>query len=236
MSMRVSNLPKTLAFDTSSHRGSVALLEGSQLHAELKLYRLQNHSKTLVRFIDFLMNGVGWTLQDLNLVAVGIGPGSFTGIRIGIATGLGIAQSLSIPFAGISGLEALAYQARFLNSNVGVLLNAQRGQVYFAEYRSADGKIRVVSKPSLMYLADLKRFIKSRHMYLIGDYELCINRMSKNSEKNWPRPVEIDLYLAAGIGRRAITAKRKWRSGEYIQCEPLYIRPPDAIKKRGRDH
>jgi tRNA threonylcarbamoyladenosine biosynthesis protein TsaB len=235
MSMRISNLPKTLAFDTSSHRGSVALLEGSQLHAELKLCRLQNHSKTLVRSIDFLMNGTGWTLQDLNLVAVGIGPGSFTGIRIGIATGLGVAQSLSIPFAGISGLEALAYQARFLNSNVGVLLNARREQVYFAEYRSADGKIRMVNKPSLMFLDDLKRFIKNRHMYLIGDYELCLNRTSKNSGKNWPRPMETDLYLAAGIGRRAIAAKRKWQSGEYLQCEPLYIRPPDAIRKKIRE-
>jgi len=97
--MPVNDRPRILAFDTSSVRGSIALLEGTALRAELKLCRLQNHSTNLIRSIDFLLNGLGWTLEELDLVASGIGPGSFTGIRIGISTGLGIAQSLSIPFA-----------------------------------------------------------------------------------------------------------------------------------------
>ena len=230
-----SEPPKILAFDTSSNRGSVALLEGTELQAELKLHRLENHSANLVRSIDFLLSGLEWKLQDLDLVSVGIGPGSFTGIRIGIATGLGIAQSLSIQFVGISGLEALAYQARYLDGPIGVLLNAHRGQVYFAEYSGACGKIRVVNKPVLMYVTDLIRYLKSRRMFLIGDYELYSKQASVSSKKNWPRPVETDLYLAADIGRRAISVKRRWRSGDYIQCEPLYIRPPDALRKKGRN-
>ena len=233
--MPISSPFKILAFDTSSRRGSVALLEGRQLQAELKLHRLQNHSAHIIRSIDFLMNGLGWTLQDLNLVAVGIGPGSFTGIRVGMATGLGIAQSLSIPFVGISGLEALAYQADFLDGSIGVLLNAQRGQAYFTEYSSTGGKMRVIKKPSLLYLDDLKRHLKNRHMHIIGDYDLCVSQSYGNTERKWPRPVKTDLYLAAGIGRRAAAVKQRWKTGEYLRCEPLYIRPPDALKKMGQD-
>jgi tRNA threonylcarbamoyl adenosine modification protein YeaZ len=236
MTVPVNNALKILAFDTSSRRGSIALLEGSELRAELKLHHLQNHSANLIRSIDFLLHGLDWTLQDLSLVAVGTGPGSFTGIRIGIATGLGVAQSLSIPFAGISGLEALACQAAFLDGCVGVLMNAHREQVYYAEYCKSGGRIRMSKKPSLMFVSELQRFIKNRHMHIIGDPGLCLVETSKHSKTDWPRSVETDLYLAAHIGRRAAAVRRRWRSGGFIQCEPLYIRPPDALKNRRRGH
>ena len=229
MTMPVSNPPKILAFDTSSRRGSVALLEGTELHAELKLNHLQNHSANLIRSIDFLLKGLGWSLEDMNLVAVGIGPGSFTGIRIGIATGLGMAQSLSIPFAGISGLEALVHQTYFQDGCIGVLLNAHREQAYYAEYVRTGGKVRVAKKPALVVVSDLQRSLKNRHIYIVGDTELVVEQ----SRSGWPRAVETDLYLAVGIGRRAVSVKRRWRSGDFAQCDPLYIRPPDAIKKRG---
>ena len=234
MTMPVAAKPKILAFDTSSKRGSVALLEGSELHAELKLNHLQNHSANLVRSIDFLLEGVGWTLKDLDLVAVGTGPGSFTGIRIGIATGLGLAQTLSIPFAGISGMEALAFQTTFLEGRVGVVLNAQRSQAYYAEYGIQSGKMREIKKPSLVFLSELKKEIRRRRIYVAGEFSLCIKRSSRVLKTGWPRPVETDLFLASGIGRRALSVKRRWKSGKYIQCEPLYIRPPDALTKKNR--
>lgn len=241
MTMPVSNPIKILAFDTSSKQGSVALLEGSDLSAELKIHHLQNHSAHLIRSIDFLLECLGWTLKDINLVAAGIGPGSFTGIRIGIATGLGLAQSLHIPFVGISGLEALAFQVTYLEGSVGVLLNAHREQVYYTEYRNTGSRMCVVKKPKLQYLSELQREIKNRHMYLIGESDLigesepCGSRIS-NNKNDWPRPVKTELFLAAGIGRRAVSVKRRWRSGDFIQCEPLYIRPPDAMKNRNGGH
>lgn len=231
MTMPVADKPKVLAFDTSSGRGSVVLLDGIELHAELKLNHLGNHSTNLIRSIDFLLERLGWTLRDLNLVAVGTGPGSFTGIRIGIATGLGLAQALSIPFAGISGMEALAFQKTALEGCVGVLLNAQRSQVYYAEYRNHGGRMREIKKPSLMFLSDLKKVIGNRRIFLTG--EPCLFR-GKNSKTGWPRSVETDLFLAADIGRRALCVKRRWKSGDYVQCEPLYIRPPDALTKKRR--
>jgi tRNA threonylcarbamoyladenosine biosynthesis protein TsaB len=232
MTMPLTHPLRILAFDTSTRRGSVALLEETELQAELKLQRIENHSANLIPAIDFLLKGAGWELADIGLVATGTGPGSFTGIRIGIATGLGIAQSLAIPFAGITGLEALACQAASLRGRLGVVMNAQREQAYYAEYDLAGGKIHAMEKPSLVGLSELDRKLYKRHIYVTGDPEVIVGRVTQNAPRSWPRFLESDPYLAVHIGRRAASVKRRWRKGDYIQCEPLYIRPPDAVRKR----
>ena len=75
---------KILSMDTSTRRGSVALLDGEEVIGELRLASIETHSARLLKSIDFLLETAGWRLGDLNLVAAGIGPGSFTGIRIKI--------------------------------------------------------------------------------------------------------------------------------------------------------
>jgi tRNA threonylcarbamoyladenosine biosynthesis protein TsaB len=200
----------------------------------LRLNSMQTHSTSLLSSIDFLLARVGWSLGDLNLVAVGIGPGSFTGIRIGIATALGLAQSLSIFYAGISGLDALAHQHLFPDGHIGVILDAHRSQVFYGEYVSRKGRIRKMGNPRLLYVSDLERYLADRHTYIVGDLEACRLKEKKSAPSEWPRPVFPDLFLAAGIGRLAFSRKKTWRSGELIVAEPLYIRPPDAIKNKRR--
>ena len=221
---------RILALDTSTPRGSVALLDGPDLAGELRITSQETHSARLLRSVDFLLGTLGWKLSDLNLIAAGIGPGSFTGIRIGLATALGLAQSLRLPFSGVSGLDALALQVSFLESTVGVVLDAQRSQLYYAEYRCQGGKIHQVQHPALLYPADLERNLRRRHLYLVGDAALGFFESLKNSRAGWPRMIAADLYLACGIGRLALARRRSWRSGEFLTAEPLYIRPPDAVK------
>jgi tRNA threonylcarbamoyladenosine biosynthesis protein TsaB len=234
MMMPVSLIPKILSFDTSSVRGSVALLEGAELRAELRLHSLQTHSALLLNSIDFLLARVGWKLGELNLVAVGMGPGSFTGIRIGIATALGFAQSLSIPFAGISGLDAIAHQFTYPDGTVLAVLDAHRSQLYCGEYASKNGKIRQSKKPALLNISDLEHHLADRHTYIVGDLTGCGLDETRRRVGEWNRPVSADLFLAAGIGRLALSRKRIWRSGEAIVAEPIYIRPPDALKNKGK--
>jgi tRNA threonylcarbamoyladenosine biosynthesis protein TsaB len=226
--------PRILAFDTSTRRGSVALMEGREVRAELRLHSLQNHSTLLLSSIRFLLCRLNWTLNDLNLVAVGIGPGSFTGIRIGIATALGISQSLSIPFAGISGLDVLAHQAATLGGCIAVALNAHRDQVFYAEYVSSKGRVRRSTKSTLMGISDLERHLANRHLYIAGDLEECRIQGLTKSPPGWPRAIPEDLFLASGIGRLACSRKNGWRSGEFFLPEPTYIRPPDALRNKNR--
>ncbi len=225
---------KILAFDTSSARGSAALLEGKSVVAELRLFAQQTHSARLLRSMAFLLDTAGWKLHELNLVAVGMGPGSFTGIRIGAATALGIAQSLSIPFCGISGLDALAHEVSFLNGRIGILMDAQRSQTFYAEYISKEGRIRAIGKSLLLQLSDLQHRLAGKHMYVIGDIAEHYIQRYKSSPTGWPRLINIDWFLAAGIGRLAYSRKRSWRSNDFLKTEPLYIRPPDAYKAQKR--
>ena len=236
MMMPLNPIPRILAFDTSSARGSVALLEGKDLRAEIRMHSLHTHSKHLLGSIDFLLKQLDWQLGDLNLVAVGVGPGSFTGIRIGISTALGMAHSLKIPFAEISGLDALVHQVSFLDGRIGVVLDAHRSQAFYAEYVGNNGKIRPVKKSALIDISDLEHQLASRHLYLVGDVGICQLGELKNSCSHWPRIISADLFLAADIGRLAMSRRRIWRSGDYIVSEPIYIRPPDALKKKSRKH
>jgi tRNA threonylcarbamoyladenosine biosynthesis protein TsaB len=225
---------KTLSLDTSTIRGSVALFEDGALLCELRLASLETHAARLLRSIEFLLTGVGWRLEEIALVAAGLGPGSFTGIRIGLSTALGLAQTLKIPFAGISGLDALAHSHACLGGRMGILMDAQRGQVYYAEYAAVRGRIRKTMTAGLWFPRDLKPKLMRRHLRLIGDgagrhlAELGLRL------KPW-EIIDPEPFLAGPIGKLAMERKRSWRRGEFLACEPLYIRPPDARKPPSRN-
>jgi tRNA threonylcarbamoyladenosine biosynthesis protein TsaB len=188
----------------------------------------------LLSSIQLLLNRLNWSLNDLNLVAVGVGPGSFTGIRIGIATALGISQSFSMPYIGISGMDVLAHQAAMLSGCIGVALNAHREQVFYAEYISSKGRLRRSIKSMLMDISGLERHLANRHLYIVADLEECRIQGLTKSPPGWPRAIPADLFLASGIGRLAGLRKNRWRSGEFLLPEPTYIRPPDALRNRNR--
>ncbi|NWG12203.1 MAG: tRNA (adenosine(37)-N6)-threonylcarbamoyltransferase complex dimerization subunit type 1 TsaB [Acidobacteria bacterium] len=225
---------KVLSLDTSTSRGSCALLVGREVVAELRLLSLETHSARLLKSIEFLMAGVGWRLTDLGLVAAGIGPGSFTGIRIGVSTGLGLAQVLSLPLAGISGLDALAHRDGLPEGRLGIVMDAQRSQLYYAEYLRTSGRIRMQRAPSLWNPEEWRRQVKCRGLFLAGDGIMRYRTELGGSETGWPRYVHTELFLAGDIGKLALARRRCWKRGEFLQAEPLYIRPPDAMRSRER--
>ena len=148
---------KVLALDTSTRSGSLALLEGEKLVGSLGLLSSDNHAERLLGCIDYLLSGAGWRLEQCGLIAVGIGPGSFTGIRIGVSTALGLAQTVGCPLSAVSGLDALAHAIATLVEGlaprglppIGIVMDAGRGQVYHCEYRVRAGRLRRARKPSL---------------------------------------------------------------------------------------
>jgi tRNA A37 threonylcarbamoyladenosine modification protein TsaB len=126
----------------------------------------------------------------------------------------------------------MAHDLRWYSGRVGIVMDAQRSQVYYAEYEAVRGKTRAVGKPSLCFPADLARALGKRRILLLGDgaelyrHELGIRR---GGVRNLARA---DLFLSAAVGRLAQVRSRGWKRGEYLTAEPLYIRPPDALRKR----
>ena len=123
---------KILGIDTSTPIGSVALIDGDNLAAEHTLNIVQAHSSRLMPAIDTVLKWSDITAADLDGCAVGIGPGSFTGIRIGVATIKSLCYALDKPIVGVSTLEAVAYNLRWTNGVICPLLDARRSEVYGA--------------------------------------------------------------------------------------------------------
>ena len=123
---------KILGIDTSTPIGSVALIDGDNLAAEHTLNIVQAHSSRLMPAIDTVLKWGDITAADLDGCAVGIGPGSFTGIRIGVATIKSVCYALDTPIVGVSTLEAVAYNLRSTKSVICPLLDARRSEVYGA--------------------------------------------------------------------------------------------------------
>ena len=124
-----------LGVDTSTMTGSVALIDGERLLGEITLNIKETHESRLMRTIDLLFNNTKMTPAEVDLYTIGVGPGSFTGLRIGIATVKALAQSSDKPLVGVSSLLALAYNFLNAESFLCPLLDARKGEVYSALFR-----------------------------------------------------------------------------------------------------
>ncbi|RSI73348.1 tRNA threonylcarbamoyladenosine biosynthesis protein TsaB [Streptococcus oralis] len=126
---------KVLAFDTSSKALSLAILEDKQVLAETTINIKKNHSITLMPAIDFLMGSLDWTPKDLDRIVVAEGPGSYTGLRIAVATAKTLAHTLNIELVGMSSLLALL--PRQQEGLIVPLMDARRNNVYAGFYENA---------------------------------------------------------------------------------------------------
>jgi tRNA threonylcarbamoyl adenosine modification protein YeaZ len=139
----------TLGIETSSPRGSVALTDGVAPLAELSHDQAEGHAERLLPLIEQLCQSVQIERHQLERIAVGLGPGSFTGLRVGIALAQGLALGLSIPVVGVPSLAALSWegQRRCQEDWVGAVLDARRGELFFAIY---DRQLRLQRAPSVV--------------------------------------------------------------------------------------
>ncbi len=138
---------KILAIETSSNVASVAVSDDDRLLCELTLNNKLTHSQTILPMIDDVLNKSEIEISDIDLIAVSNGPGSFTGLRIGVTTAKGLAHAANKPAVGISVLEAMAYNLKFSPYIISPIMDARREQVYNAFYRFDEkGNISVIAK------------------------------------------------------------------------------------------
>jgi tRNA threonylcarbamoyladenosine biosynthesis protein TsaB len=131
---------RMLAVETSTMTGSAALLDGARIVGESILDVALTHSERLMAIVDRLLQDCGWTADRLEALAVSIGPGSFTGLRVGIATVKGLALALDLPIAAVPTLDALASNLPFADAAVCPILDARKSEVYLSLYRTGDGR------------------------------------------------------------------------------------------------
>jgi tRNA threonylcarbamoyladenosine biosynthesis protein TsaB len=128
---------RLLALETATLAGGAALLEDGRLVGESRLNIALTHSERLMSVVDRLLQDCAWEARDLDALAVSVGPGSFTGLRVGAATAKGLALALEIEVAPVPTLDALAATLPFADAPVCPLIDARRGEVYCSLYRWA---------------------------------------------------------------------------------------------------
>lgn len=150
-----------LSIDTSNNALGVALLEESQVLGEYMTNLKKNHSVRIMPAINTLMKDCGKKPADLSKVIVAKGPGSYTGVRIGVTIAKTLAWTLHIPLVGVSSLETLASgTGRYFDGVIAPIFDARRGQVYTGLYKSENGEIRSVEEDQLIMMVDWAKKLK----------------------------------------------------------------------------
>lgn len=162
---------KILAIDTSSNNCTAAILDNTTPLISMNNIEEKTHSQKLMPMIDTIFQETHLSLDDIDLLACCIGPGSFTGIRIGIATIKAFADVKNLPVVGVSSLEILAYQAKS-TGYIATMLDAKNENIYFAFWHFSDTKQEFIIEPTAMTIAfamDTLQTYQEEPIYFIGD-------------------------------------------------------------------
>ncbi len=162
---------KILAIDTSTSVMGIALMSEEKIYAETMTNLKINHSIMLMPTVDQMFNEVDWEPNDIDLVAVAKGPGSYTGVRIGVTTAKTYAWFLKVPLIGVSTLEAMAYSFKYYEGVISPIIDARRGQVYTGLYKNIDSKLINIQEDCIISLSDWLNMLQKNNekVLFIGD-------------------------------------------------------------------
>ena len=221
----------TLAFESSAKAASVALVRDGSLISQYSQCSGLTHSRTLLPMAEDLLKNAELTLQDVDLFAVAHGPGSFTGIRIGVSTVKGLAWATDKPCVGVSTLEAMAWHGLAAGGFVCPVMDARRSQVYNALFEIRDGApVRLTGdRPiSLQELAEEVRGLQAP-VFLVGDgAELTARFFAAQGIPFTPAPENLRWQSAWGVAMAA----RGQTPGNADSVLPVYLRLSQAERER----
>ena len=207
-----------LAIDTSTSAITVAL-HGDEIAATATVLDARGHTEHLAPLIERCLESAGRSPADVTDVVVGNGPGPFTGLRVGIVTGLVFAHARGIPVHGVCSLDVLAFDVATLRGEGDFLVatDARRKEVYWARYAASSGTARRLTEPAVALPADLPDEV--RLLPTAGRGPLLYPQI-------FPHAVPIHDVQARSL---AVVALQRLRDGVAMPVEPLYLRRPDAL-------
>lgn len=241
---------KILALDSTAVTAAVAVCEDEKLLASYTVNNGNTHSETLLPMIESMLGQLRMTVRDIDLFVCSAGPGSFTGVRIGVSTIKGLAfaadadpaepHGKSKPCVGVSTLEVLSLNLRgtgFADSLICPVMNARRGQVYNALFE-ADGSspsgIKRLCEDRLITVAalddELAESYAGRKVFLCGDgYDIALSMMKRTAPESTPEPLRYQSgYSVAVCGLNA------YKAGSFtddLGLKPVYLRPSQAERE-----
>lgn len=222
---------RILAIETATLTGGAALLDGDRVVAEVTLSVALQHSERLLASVDRLLGDCEWTVAALDGIAVSIGPGSFTGLRVGLATAKGLALASGLPIVPVPTLDALAAGLPFADAPVCPLLDARKGEVYVCLYRWAGGRMERLWDYLALPPAEAVRRLTPPVIVLGDGVEPCRPHLAALGEGVREAPPARRLPSAAMVGQ---LARDLLVAGHMVDADalvPLYLRPSEAELK-----
>lgn len=228
---------KVLTVDTATIVATAAVVDENKLICETIVNFQKKHSEKLMPAIDHMLADAGLAIQDMDAFGIVNGPGSFTGLRIGMATVKGFAQALGKPVVPVSTLEALAYNLPYADGIICPILDAQRAQVYTGLYRyNEEEGLCAELEDAVMDVEELTGILQDYSdgpIYLLGD---GVPRFYEVMAEVLPGIIKVKPHLAmnraSSAGALAVERALKGQWQDYKTVEPVYIRPSYAEEQR----
>jgi len=222
---------RILALETSAKACSAAVTEDGRLVASAFQCTALTHSCTLMPMVEDMLRNASLTLQSCDAVAVANGPGSFTGIRIGVAAAKGLAFGADKPIVGVSTLEAMARCAACMDGLIVCAMDARRQQVYNAVFEADGGRLTRLTPDRAIGLAELGEELKKteKRKIIVGDgAHLCYTYCLENCIPCVQAPPHLVQQSAVGV---ALAAEDAALAGQLLPAQellPVYLRPSQA--------
>ncbi|MCK8816135.1 tRNA (adenosine(37)-N6)-threonylcarbamoyltransferase complex dimerization subunit type 1 TsaB [Natroniella sulfidigena] len=220
-----------LAVDSSTKVGSVSLVSTERLVAESLLNLDQTHSQRLMPQIVELVKRSDYELQDVDGIAVGLGPGSFTGTRIGVVTAKTLAQSLELPIVGISTLKAMAYNLKYVSGYICPVVDARRERVFTGLYRTDGEDLRAETEEGLLAIDDLITELSSiqEEIYFVGEIaQKYRTEISEQVEQAQFVSNKFSLPQAGALGELAVERLMLEDEDQLFELTPNYLKRSQA--------
>ena len=219
-----------LGIETATQQVGVAVGGHEGVLASFHAARNRRHAETLVPGIEFICKQARIDLSEISVVAVDVGPGLFTGLRVGVATGKTLAHALRVPMIGVSSLDLLAFPVRFTHKLIVAVIDARRGEVFFAFYRQVPGGVQRVTGYQVGTPDDLasELLASGEDCLLVGDGALRYSEYFEDvarlelTEQGLAHPSASSLVQLAHAQALREQFVHSW------ELEPLYLRKPDA--------
>ena len=226
---------KILALETSAKAVSAAVTENGKVLCSGYQDTGLTHSRTLMPIVEHILENTNLTMADMDAIAVSAGPGSFTGIRIGVSAAKGLAFAVDKPAVGVSTLAAMARNVAFADGLIVCAMDARRNQVYNALFEAKDGSLTRLTEDRAIGLAELAEELKDdpRPKTVVGDGgRLCFDFLQNAGIPCRLAPAHLLMQNAMSVALEAEALAAEGKLVSAQELEPVYLRPAQAERLR----